>query len=172
MQILDALEYDLPVDRQGHGIPSSATSPPLSSSLPKMPEDADGSHGKHTFKVVTTKRSLLLCAPSEEEEIKWLSAVRALIARRSGPASPHGSSTVAGGGGGGANSKTTASAGVEAAAYGHSVQHTASGSGSGSGGGGVKISGSIAGRRRSASATSAGLVGGSSAVDEQPPEKI
>ena len=33
---------------------------------------------------MTTKRTLLLCAPSEEEEIKWLSAIRALIARRSG----------------------------------------------------------------------------------------
>jgi hypothetical protein len=38
---------------------------------------------KHTFKIVTTKRTLVLCAPSEEEEIQWLSAVRALIARRS-----------------------------------------------------------------------------------------
>ncbi|KAG8967772.1 hypothetical protein FRC03_009321 [Tulasnella sp. 419] len=37
-----------------------------------------------TFKIVTPKRSLILCAPSEEEEIKWLSAVRALIARRTG----------------------------------------------------------------------------------------
>jgi len=35
-----------------------------------------------TFKIVTTKRNLLLCAPSEEDEIKWLGAVRALIARR------------------------------------------------------------------------------------------
>ena len=30
------------------------------------------------------KRNLLLCAPTEEDEIKWLGAVRALIARRSG----------------------------------------------------------------------------------------
>lgn len=37
-----------------------------------------------TFKIVMTKRNLLLCAPSEEDEIKWLGAVRALIARRSG----------------------------------------------------------------------------------------
>lgn len=59
-------------------IPPPSTSP-LSSST--VPED---SHGPHTFKIVTTKRTLLLCAPSEEEEIKWLSAIRALIARRSG----------------------------------------------------------------------------------------
>jgi pleckstrin homology domain-containing family A member 1/2 len=36
----------------------------------------------HTFKIVTTKRTLLVCAPSEEDEIKWLGAIRALIARR------------------------------------------------------------------------------------------
>ncbi|KAF8340383.1 uncharacterized protein EI90DRAFT_3150782 [Cantharellus anzutake] len=38
---------------------------------------------KHTFKIITTERgAILLCAPSEEEEIRWLSAVRALTARR------------------------------------------------------------------------------------------
>lgn len=52
----------------------------MASSVP----DADDSHGTHTFKIVTTKRNLLVCAPSEEDEIKWLGAVRALIARRSG----------------------------------------------------------------------------------------
>ena len=31
----------------------------------------------------------MLCAPSEEEEIKWLSAVRALIARRAAAAQSH-----------------------------------------------------------------------------------
>ena len=36
----------------------------------------------HTFKIVTTKRTLLLCAPSEDDEIKWMGAIRALIARR------------------------------------------------------------------------------------------
>lgn len=46
--------------------------------------EADDLHGTHTFKIVTTKRNLLLCAPTEEDEIKWLGAVRALIARRSG----------------------------------------------------------------------------------------
>lgn len=38
---------------------------------------------KNTFKIITTKRPFFLSAPSEEEEIRWLSAVRALIARRS-----------------------------------------------------------------------------------------
>ncbi|KAJ3503707.1 hypothetical protein NLJ89_g8312 [Agrocybe chaxingu] len=31
---------------------------------------------------VPTKRTLLLCAPTEEDEIKWMGAIRALIARR------------------------------------------------------------------------------------------
>ncbi|CDO71847.1 hypothetical protein BN946_scf184939.g71 [Trametes cinnabarina] len=80
--ILDALEYELPAHRHHPTVTSpSATSPPVASS--SSPDDGDGAHSTHTFKVVTTKRTLLLCAPSEEEEIKWLSAIRALIARRS-----------------------------------------------------------------------------------------
>ncbi|KAF5382022.1 hypothetical protein D9615_004432 [Tricholomella constricta] len=81
-QILDALEYDLPPNRHN---PASLASP--MSSLPTSvspASEADDPHGSHTFKIVTTKRTLLLCAPTEEDEIKWLGAVRALIARRSG----------------------------------------------------------------------------------------
>jgi len=74
-QILDALEYDLPPNRQ---VP--VTSPLVASSPIPPSSPADGK--SHTFKIVTTKRTLLLCAPSEEEEIKWLSAICALIARR------------------------------------------------------------------------------------------
>lgn len=78
--ILDALEYDLPAHRNVPSVTSpSATSPPVPSS--SSPDDGDATHRSQTFKIVTTKRTLLLCAPSEEEEIKWLSAIRALIAR-------------------------------------------------------------------------------------------
>ncbi|KIP10523.1 hypothetical protein PHLGIDRAFT_28466 [Phlebiopsis gigantea 11061_1 CR5-6] len=77
-QLLDALEYDLPPHRYMPTTP--AVSPPH---MPHGADEHDGTAGKHTFKIVTTKRTLLLCAPSEEEEIKWLSVVRALIARRS-----------------------------------------------------------------------------------------
>ncbi|GLB40336.1 putative PH domain containing protein [Lyophyllum shimeji] len=81
-QILDALEYDLPSNR--HNPPSLSTPiTGLPSSISPASE-ADDIHGTHTFKIITTKRSLLLCAPTEEDEIKWLGAVRALIARRSG----------------------------------------------------------------------------------------
>ncbi|KAG1835099.1 hypothetical protein EV424DRAFT_1531676 [Suillus variegatus] len=76
-EILDALEFDMRGHKHSAPIPPPSTSP-LSSTVP------DDSHGHFTFKIVTTKRTLLLCAPSEEEEIKWLSAIRALIARRSG----------------------------------------------------------------------------------------
>ena len=44
--------------------------------------EVDEVNSTHTFKIVTTKRTLLLCAPSEDDEIKWLGAIRALIARR------------------------------------------------------------------------------------------
>lgn len=80
-----------------------------------------------------TKRSLLLSAPSEEDEIKWLSAVRALMARRT---SPPGSSTNPQGG--------SIAAG------------TAIGGGSLEGvGSGIKTSPSTSNRKRSASGASA-----------------
>ncbi|KAF8632209.1 hypothetical protein AX15_001970 [Amanita polypyramis BW_CC] len=77
--ILDALEYDIPQGRQNIGSPYT-TLPPAALGG----GDQDDAHGAHTFKIVTTKRTLLLCAPSEEDELRWLGAVRALIARRSG----------------------------------------------------------------------------------------
>lgn len=73
--ILDALEYDLQSQRQYPGTPSSPHG--------GYHVDADDAH-IHTFKIVTTKRTLLLCAPSEDDEIKWMGAIRALIARRTG----------------------------------------------------------------------------------------
>ncbi|TFK70317.1 PH-domain-containing protein [Pluteus cervinus] len=74
--ILDALEYDMPSHRQASGSTVSTS--------PSVAPEAEDANTVHTFKIVTTKRSLLLCAPSEEDEIRWLGAVRALIARRSG----------------------------------------------------------------------------------------
>jgi pleckstrin homology domain-containing family A member 1/2 len=99
-QLLDALEYDLPTSR--HHPPAQAMSPPHHSQHPvHAADEQDGTAGAHTFKIVTTKRTLLLCAPSEEEEIKWLSAVRALIARRSVvPGDSAAASTVVGAGAG------------------------------------------------------------------------
>lgn len=38
---------------------------------------------EHAFKIITPKRTYLVCAPSEEDEIKWLAALQCLIARRS-----------------------------------------------------------------------------------------
>jgi hypothetical protein len=49
---------------------------------PSVSPIASSGDKEHIFKIITPKKSFMLCAPSEEEEIKWLSAVRALIARR------------------------------------------------------------------------------------------
>jgi len=75
--ILDALEYDPPayIHRQGPTTPTVATTP-------YGGVEGDEVNSTHMFKIVTTKRTLLLCAPSEDDEIKWLGAIRALIARR------------------------------------------------------------------------------------------
>ncbi|TBU50364.1 PH-domain-containing protein [Dichomitus squalens] len=81
--VIDALEYDLPPNRNHPAVASPGPQSPQHHALSSSPADGERV-GTHTFKIVTTKRTLLLCAPSEEEEIKWLSAIRALIARRSG----------------------------------------------------------------------------------------
>ncbi|KAF9532463.1 hypothetical protein CPB83DRAFT_846830 [Crepidotus variabilis] len=76
-EILDALEYQLQSShKQVPGGPATSVSPPQGS------PEIDDVNATHTFKIVTTKRTLLLCAPSEDDEIKWLGAIRALIARR------------------------------------------------------------------------------------------
>lgn len=80
-EILDALEFDMRSHKHGAGVSPPVNLPgPSASSADKQASV----EGPHMFKIVTTKRTLLLCAPSEEEEIKWLSAIRALIARRTG----------------------------------------------------------------------------------------
>lgn len=76
--ILDALDYDVPQNVSGSKGARDQAQPPNPSS-----QGGTGMDAGHTFKIVTTKRTLVLCAPSEEESIKWMSAVRALIARRS-----------------------------------------------------------------------------------------
>lgn len=58
-----------------------------SKSVPSTSPTGGNGDKEHIFKIITPKKSFMLCAPSEEEEIKWLSAVRALIARRAALAS-------------------------------------------------------------------------------------
>lgn len=88
-EILDALEYEVPA-RHHHLSPLHASGLTSSSAGPQNQgvssfTDGEDDPASHTFKIVTTtKRNLLLCAPTEEDEIKWLGAIRALIARRSG----------------------------------------------------------------------------------------
>lgn len=104
--ILDALEDDSttvgssvgsPTHGHGHGHGHG-----VGHSMSGAGDDTatgEGSQGC-VFKIVTTKRTLVLSAPSEAEEIKWLSTVRALIARRSGPGPGHGPSVHGSKGGG------------------------------------------------------------------------
>ncbi|KAH0833229.1 hypothetical protein J3R83DRAFT_12289 [Lanmaoa asiatica] len=104
-EILDALEFDMQSHKHGGGIPAPIMSTQASAG---SPDNRKYAYGPYTFKIVTTKRTLLLCAPSEEEEIKWLSAVRALIARRTGagvvPGDLGGNQASKGGDGGGTSS--------------------------------------------------------------------
>ncbi|TCD71989.1 hypothetical protein EIP91_000121 [Steccherinum ochraceum] len=164
-QILDAIEYDLPSHRTAAGANASPISPPQ---VPAgLSEDSDGHHRSHTFKIVTTKRPLLLSAPSEEEEIKWLSAIRALIARRSGAgvvpgdpaayASPSSSKSTGVSGSAGTSVGLPGSADASAGVGGGSgVSGTSGASGVGGGSGG----GSAGGKRRDSFARRLSLSGG------------
>lgn len=51
-------------------------------SASKRTEKPGGSIDEHLFRIVTAKRTFVLCAPSEEDEIKWLAAFRALLNRQ------------------------------------------------------------------------------------------
>lgn len=97
-QILDAMEYR-PSNR--HTSPNRSQYEPSvspndssliqrgpvpnqqsNSTFSQIPEDYTASGLNYTFKIITPKKTLLLSAPTEEEEVKWISAIRALIARR------------------------------------------------------------------------------------------
>jgi len=97
--VLDALEIATSSHhRPSHHSTSQAPSSPSAPSGSVSAETDTAVPGKSfTFKIITPKRTLLLCAPSEEEEIKWLSAVRALIARRAGTGAKDPASLPAGG---------------------------------------------------------------------------
>lgn len=62
-RILDALEYD-----NGE----------------RVAEAGQGQGQGHCFKIITPQRTFLLCAPSEEEEVKWLASLAVLIQRKRG----------------------------------------------------------------------------------------
>ncbi|KIO34674.1 hypothetical protein M407DRAFT_16638 [Tulasnella calospora MUT 4182] len=71
-----------PTTPSANAMTHSATQQPTAAQPGAASGSSEFQQLPHTFKIITPKRPLLLCAPSEEEEIKWLSAVRALIARR------------------------------------------------------------------------------------------
>lgn len=74
----------------GHqpGSSSSSGLPGSASSAFGLSAGGGGIDGEHTFRLVTAKRNYVLCAPSEEDEIKWLAAVKALLNRERGMSSP------------------------------------------------------------------------------------
>lgn len=97
-RILDALEYDPAAkshDANASADPSSSTGTPAKSMSSSTSmgvglggDKSSSKHVEHSLKIVTAKKAFILCAPSEEEEIKWLSALQALVARRTGGSPP------------------------------------------------------------------------------------
>ncbi|KPV74007.1 uncharacterized protein RHOBADRAFT_45303 [Rhodotorula graminis WP1] len=96
--IVDAIEAPshphYPSSPSLSGPPSSPLSPPTSSSTSSphdtAPTSSSSSSGgptpDNTFKIITPSRTFLVCAPSEEDEIKWLAALQCLVARRTAQA--------------------------------------------------------------------------------------
>ncbi|CCA67068.1 related to tandem ph domain-containing protein-2 (tapp2) [Serendipita indica DSM 11827] len=92
-QIIDAFEYKTTTHGHKHGpLGNEPSSAPHESASNAASTSRGGNSTNNAlsseygmnyiFKVVTPKKTLALSAPSEEEEVKWISAIRALIARR------------------------------------------------------------------------------------------
>ncbi|BGP42677.1 hypothetical protein JCM10449v2_006689 [Rhodotorula kratochvilovae] len=62
--------------------PSSPSGAPTSSSSSAGQGQGGAATPENTFKIITPSRTFLVCAPSEEDEIKWLAALQCLVARR------------------------------------------------------------------------------------------
>ena len=84
--ILDAIEYEgpPPPTRQR----SLPLSPSASEDYPRSYNDGKKNY-EHCFKIITPKRTYLVCAPGEEDEIKWLAALQCLVARKSSQGNPN-----------------------------------------------------------------------------------
>ena len=61
----------------------SSTSPTLGGTSP-LPGQTPKKKKENCFKIITPKRTFVVCAPTEEEEIKWLGAIQALLTRSRG----------------------------------------------------------------------------------------
>ncbi|GAA5821724.1 hypothetical protein JCM11251_000989 [Rhodosporidiobolus azoricus] len=80
--IIDAIEYD-PSAHPSGAKRTNPLSPSSPTGNPSLPGVGDSSRSyEHCFKIITPKRTYLCCAPSEEDEIKWLAALQCLVARR------------------------------------------------------------------------------------------
>lgn len=89
-EILDAIEYT-PAPPLASRRPTSSAGPlsPSSSAAAPLGQNDDGKKNyEHCFKIITPKRTFLVTAPTEEEEIKWLAALQCLVARRTTAGAP------------------------------------------------------------------------------------
>lgn len=53
-----------------------------SPTVPSHSSDDGKRNYQHCFKIITPRRTYIVCAPSEEDEIKWLAALQCLVARK------------------------------------------------------------------------------------------
>ena len=85
-EILDAIEYApaSPVITNRRPLSSSGlTSNSAAVASTSSALDEGKRNYQHSFKIITPKRTYLVCAPSEEDEIKWLAALQCVVAWKS-----------------------------------------------------------------------------------------
>jgi len=70
-RLLDAIEHDQP---DSPGMLSGSGGPGTSASSAGGPV-----HEDHLFTIITSERNYLLNAPTEDDEIRWISAIRCLL---------------------------------------------------------------------------------------------
>lgn len=63
---------------------STSTSPTIGGTSPLPSSSTPKKKKENCFKIITPKRTFVVCAPTEEEEIKWLGAIQALLTRSRG----------------------------------------------------------------------------------------
>ena len=80
------------------GTSYASTSAPMGQSPSAAPGlGGPNAGGDHLFRLITAKRTYTLCAPTEEDEIKWLAGVKALLNReREKSSQAHGSAQAQG----------------------------------------------------------------------------
>lgn len=89
-RILDVMEFEASLAGRGRSSSVSRTAAHINSA-PNVAQAAHADHGPgvaNCFKIITPSRTFVVSAPTEEDEIQWLSSIRVLIFANRKPVQP------------------------------------------------------------------------------------